>query len=229
MHRIAAFLLIIFCSSACNILSGLGVEPSALETAVALRKVLDSSTFKTLKTLKQVNDEGIEGALPDELSTVLKGLRTLGVGGEVDAVTRQIEQATRVALVETEGTISDAIKTLRFKDAAAIALGGGDAATTVLREALYATVKQRYSQKIDAQLDRTEAKQYWPMAASAYNLFAKRKVQNDLSDYLAERAVDVVFLTIGKEERQTRANYRQMGDQLVNKVFDYYSAKKKRG
>jgi hypothetical protein len=184
--------------------------------------------LRAIATLKQVNDNGLETVLPGELAVVLDGLKRAGLAGQVDQVTAQIEAATRVALVETEGTIHDAIKTLRFKDAAQVVLGGPDAATTVMREAMYASVKQRYSEQIDGELAKTEAKQYWPMAAGAYNLFAKQKVDSSLSDFLAEKAVDGVFLTIGKEEKKARATYRQMGDKVVTKVFDYYTNKQKK-
>ena len=228
MNRLLAFLLVVGLSTSCKTLSSLSIEPSALETATALRKVLDSSTLRAIATLKQVNDNGLETVLPGELAVVLDGLKRAGLAGQVDQVTAQIEAATRVALVETEGTIHDAIKTLRFKDAAQVVLGGPDAATTVMREAMYASVKQRYSEQIDGELAKTEAKQYWPMAAGAYNLFAKQKVDSSLSDFLAEKAVDGVFLTIGKEEKKARATYRQMGDKVVTKVFDYYTNKQKK-
>lgn len=223
MKRFFAFLLVVTTAISCKTLSSLGIEPSALETATALRKVLDSSTLQAIAKLKQVNDNGLEAVLPGELAVVLRGLRTAGLGGEVDLVTAQIEAATRVALVETEGTIHDAIKTLRFKDAAEVVLGGPDAATAVMRDAMYVSVKQRYRQQIDQELDKTEANQYWPIAASAFNLFSKQKVDGNLSDFLAEKAVDGVFLAIGKEEKKARASYRDMGDQVVTKVFDYYT------
>ena len=60
------------------------------------------------------------------------------------------------------------------------------------------------------------------MAAGAYNLFAKNKIDDTLSDFMAERAVDAVFLAMGKEEKQIRTDPASLGKAVVTKVFDYY-------
>ena len=224
MMRVLCLLLAMsMIAPSCKTLSALGLEPSALETAMALREVLDSSTFRALKSLKNVKDGGLETILPSELQPVLGQMRSLGLGGEVDKILGQVQDVSLVALSESEGVISDAVKSLSFKDAAAVVLGGSDAATGVLKNAMYASVKQRYSDRLEAELQKTEAAQYWPMAAGAYNLFAKEKVEGRLSDFLAERAVDGVFLAIGKEEKAVRANYKDLGKSVVTKVFDYYT------
>lgn len=229
MQRLLILLLAVsMATPSCKTLSALGLEPSALETALALKEVLNSSTFKAVKTLKNFSDNGVDGVLPEQLQPALSALRNAGLGGEVDKITGQINKASGLALDETQGVITDAIKSLTFKDGAAVVLGGGDAATEVLRQAMYRSVKKRYSERIDAELNKTEAAQYWPVAAGAYNLFAKDKVDGSLSDFLAERAVDALFLSIGKQERQTRNTYKDLGSAVVTKVFDYYKNKNKR-
>lgn len=224
---IVLLVAVCFTQTSCKTLSALGIEPSAIETAMALKEVLNSSTFRAIKTLKNLNDDGVDGILPEQLKPVLGALRQAGLGGEVDKIAGQIQNVSAITLDESQGIISDAIGELKFKDAVSVVLGGEDAATAILRQAMYSTVKKRYSQRLDQQLDKTEAKQYWPMAAGAYNLFSKDKVDNSLSDFLAERAVDGLFLTMGKEEKKVRNNYKDLGKSVVTKVFDYYGSKKK--
>jgi len=211
--------------SSCATLSKLGIQPSAVETALALKQVLNSSTFKTIKTLKSLSDGNSE-MMPEQLNAVLGGLSTLGYGDDVEKVKQQISRASGIALTESEGIISDAIKSINFKDAAAIVLGGEDAATGVLKNAMYASVKSRYSQRLGKSLEGQEAVKYWPVASKAYNLFASNKVDNTLPDFLAERAVDALFVGIGKNEKAIRADYKSLGSQVVTKVFDYYGNKK---
>jgi len=222
---IIAFAILTF--SSCSIMKDLGLKPSNLETVLALKNILDSSTFKALKTLKNVNDDGITGALPKEIGTVLRTLRTVGYGDEVDQVTKSIGNVSKLMLTESEGIVSDAIKELKFTDAVAVVLGGEDAATSVLKRAMYDTVKKRYSSSIEQELGKTDALKYWPIATSAYNIFAKDKVNNSLSDFLAERSVDAVFLAMGKQEASIRTDYKSLGNSVVTKVFDYYTKKQK--
>lgn len=211
--------------ASCTTLNKLGIKPSAVETALALKQVLNSSTFKTIQTLKNLSD-GDSEMIPNELNTVLSGLGALGYGEDVDKIKEQISKASGIALSESEGIIADAIKEIRFKDAAAIVLGGEDAATGVLKNAMYGTVKKRYSVRLGKSLEGLEALQYWPIAARAYNLFSSNKVDSTLPDFLAERAVDALFVGIGKNEKVVRADYKSLGNQVVTKVFDYYSDKK---
>jgi len=211
--------------TSCATLGALGIKPSTLETVMALKNILNSSTFRALKTLKTLTDEGALGLVPDEIQPVLGAMKTLGYGDELAKVTNQIGQVSKVALGESEAIITDAIKEVSFGDAVSVVLGGEDAATAVLKNAMYGVVKKRYSARIDQQLEGTEAAQYWPLATGAYNMFSSKKIEGNLSDFMAERAVDAIFLAMGKEEKQIRNNYQALGDQVVTKVFDYYKNK----
>lgn len=211
-----------FMLQSCDTLTSIALSPTALETSQALKKILNSSAFKAIKTLRSLNNSGVESVLPEEIRPVLGALKTLGLGSKVDEINNQIANISKVALTETEGTMKDAIGSLTFQDGAAVVLGGKDAATEVLRKAMYASVKKRYSDKLNTEFDKTDINKYWPMAAGAYNAFSSKKVDSNLSDFLAERAVDGLFLTMGKKEAEIRNDYESLGSSVVNKVFDYY-------
>jgi hypothetical protein len=221
---VIAFSILTFTS--CSVLNNMNLKPSSLETVMALKNILDSSTFKALKSFKDLNDGGVSSVLPGEVNSVLSTLKTLGYSKEVDQVTNSIGNASKIMLTESEGIIGDAISELTFTDAVAVVLGGEDAATNVLKRAMYETVKNRYSVRIEQELGKTEALDYWPIAAGAYNVFAKEKVNSSLPDFLAERSVDAVFLAMGKQEASIRTDYKSLGNSVVTKVFDYYSKNK---
>ncbi|MBX2845193.1 MAG: DUF4197 domain-containing protein [Saprospiraceae bacterium] len=220
------FIGMMLCMSfySCNTAKVLLGEPSEAEVLQALTKVLDSSALKALVTLNKLNKQGAEGLLPEELQPVLATLKTLGLGDDVTKVENTITDVVSTVAAESGGILTDAVKEVNFGDAVSIVLGGEDAATQVLREAMYTTVKKRYSQKIEAELlnQEPEIMQYWGMATGAYNLFAKNKVDANLSDFLAEKAVDAVFLSMGAEEKKIRDNPASLGDAVVKKVFDFY-------
>ncbi len=211
--------------SSCATLNQLGIKPSTFETVAALRNVLNSSTFRTISKLKNLNDHGVEGVLPDQLQPVLQTLKTLGLGKDINNISKQVGLASAIALNESKGTLTDAIKQVSFGDAVSVVLGGESAATAVLKKAMYGSVKKRYSARIQTELEKTDALQYWPMAASAFNLFSKNKVNSSLPDFLSERAVDAMFIAMGKEEKAIRTDYKSLGNQVVTKVFDYYAKK----
>ena len=215
--------------SSCSSIKNLALEPSKLETIAAVKQVLNSSAFRAIATLRKLNKKGVDGFLPTELQPVLASLKKLGMGAEMEKAEKKILQVSKLMAVESEGIIEDAIKELKFKDAVAIVIGGESAATGVLKEKMYATVKKRYSSKLDKELQKTEVTQYWPVAANAYNLFAKKKVGDSLSDFMSERAVDALFIGMGKEESKIRQNPKELGKQVVTKVFDYYAKKKGKG
>jgi hypothetical protein len=226
MKKISLVLVLSFIfSTSCNTLKGIVGEPTALETITALRDILNSSTLRTISDLQKLNNGDVSSLLPEEIRPVLAGLNTLGLGGEVEKITKSIGVASGLAMKESGSIINDAIKQLDFNDAVAVVIGGEDAATQVLRQAMYATVKQRYSSLLNAEFEKNDVNKYWPLAAGAYNMFSKNKVDSNLSDFAAERAVDVLFLSIGKEEKNIRTDYKSLGKQAVTKVFDYYTKK----
>lgn len=224
---IAPFLVLTMMLSSCSTLNNLGIAPTALESIQAVKALMDGSSFRAISALQKMNAAGgIEGLLPKEIAPVLKTLKTLGVGKEVDGITNQINSISKMVAGESAGIMKDAISSIKITDAVGVVLGADDAATMLLKNAMYGSVKKRYSERLDTELAKTEVPQYWPMATGAYNLFAKNKVDNDLSGFLAERAVDALFLTMGKQEKEIRKDPAKLQNAVVNKVFDYYKNKK---
>lgn len=224
MKNICYIVILSMGITSCAGLQNLLVEPSALETINAIKSVLNSSASKAISTLKTL--QGGEDSLPDELKPVLATLKTLGLADEIGKVEKAVESASKVAAAESEAIVRDAIKEVKFKDAVAIATGGENAATQALKGIMYKTVKNRYSETLDAELAKHDVVKYWPMATSAYNLFAKNKVEGSLSDYASERAVDAIFLGMAKQEAIIRGDYNKLGNAVVTKVFDYYTKNK---
>ncbi len=227
MKKVSILLLTItiFLGS-CSSLKNVGLAPTGLETISAVKEVLNSSAFRAIKALQKLNKEGVDGFLPPEMKPVLASLKALGLEKEMDNINMKIGKVSKIMADESAGIMADAVKEVKFKDAVAIVVGEPNAASMALKNAMYGSVKKRYSSKIEAELGKTEALKYWPMAAGAYNLFAKKKVGSSLPDFMAERAVDALFLTMEKEESKIRKDPNKLGKAVVSKVFDYYKKKK---
>lgn len=50
---------------------------------------------------------------------------------------------------------------------------------------------------------------------------------NSLAGFMAERAVDALLLTMGKEETAIRKDPKKLGKAVATKVFNYYQKNKK--
>lgn len=229
MKRVITLLLVVgLMLPSCSTLKQLGIEPTALETLTALRSVLDSSAFRAAKTLGKLKTGGVESVVPKEIVQVLGKLEGLGLGGDVQKVTKKVGEIS--AMVAEEGAVlmKDAIKNVDFKDAAAVVLYGEDAATQALRNSMYKSVKAKYNTRLDEEFSKVPELQYWDAAKTAFNLFAGKedKIEGSLSDFASERAVDAMFLAMGKEEKEIRKDPASVGKAVVTKVFNYYQKKK---
>jgi hypothetical protein len=209
--------------SSCSVLNQLNLQPSMLENISALREILNSSTFRALQTLSQLATDDPSKVLPEEFQPVLAGLRTLGLGNEINKITNQVGQISGIVLNESQDIIKESIAKVDFGDAVAIITGGKDAATQVLKNNMKEVVRDRYSDLLSTHLNKTEVNTYWPMAVSAYNIFSKTKVDANLNNFLADKAVDGIFLAMGHEEEEIRKDYKSLGNAVVTKVFDYYA------
>lgn len=212
--------------SSCKTIQNVGSAPSNIETLLAVKEVLNSSAFRSLESVAKTSDGGLMALLPDEVQPVMATLRTLGLGGQIDALNKKVEIASEAVLIEGKGLMSDAISEFKAEDAASIILGGENAATIALKNAMYGAVKKRYSSQLDDKLSDIDEVKHWDTAVSTYNLFAKNKIDGRLSDFIAERAVDAVFIGMGKEEAVIRQNPASLGKDVVTRVFDYYQNKK---
>jgi hypothetical protein len=221
IKRLSILVLCIALAS-CASLGKMALKPTSWETIAAVKDILNSSLFRALTALSKLHSDNPESALPKEIHPVLSTLKTLGYADQVNKLTSTIGTASGLMLNESKGVMADAIKEIDLGDAVSIVLGGEDAATSVLKNAMKGTIKKRYSAALDVELIKTDATKYWPIAAEAHNIFSKNKITPNLSDFLTERAVDALFIAMGKEEKEIRKDPHQIGSAIVNKVFDYY-------
>lgn len=232
MKKLVLLLVIsVFGFTSCGSLGSLFDEPSEAEVLYALRQLLDSSALDAIATLRDLNQQGIGGLLPEEIQPVFETLKLTGAIDDIDKVENTLKDVSATVVDESGIIMKDAVSQVKFTDAISIVLGGKDAATQVLRNAMYTSVKNRYSSKIDTKLQEVDPQilNYWKIGSSAYNLLGKEKVDADLSDFIAERSVDLLFSSMGAKEAEYRENIPSLGDQVVTKVFDYYRNRERMG
>ncbi|RZL31365.1 MAG: DUF4197 domain-containing protein, partial [Pedobacter sp.] len=91
-----------------------------------------------------------------------------------------------------------------------------------------AELMQKFSPVITNSLSKVGATRYWTDAATAYNKVPFVKpVNTDLSNYVAQKAIEGMFIQVAQEELKIRDNISARSTGLLQKVFGYADTKKR--
>jgi hypothetical protein len=76
---------------------------------------------------------------------------------------------------------------------------------------------------IDSTIKTEGAEQEWAGITKIYNSipFINKPLENNLTDFLSARVIDIMFLMVANEEEQIRARYELRKTDLMKKVFSY--------
>jgi hypothetical protein len=163
-----------------------------------------------------------------EAQKVEKTLRGLGLNSLADNVILSINRAAEDAAKEAKPIFISAIKQMTIADATNILLGGNkDAATQYFKRVTTAQLMEKFRPVITNSLGKVGATRYWSDAAMAYNKIPLVKpVNTDLSSYVAQKAIDGMFIQVAQEELKIRDNINARSTTLLQKVFGYADTKR---
>ena len=158
--------------------------------------------------------------LPPDAKKMEKTLRDIGMGKMADDAIEAINRGAEDAVGYATPIFVDAIKQMTVTDALKLVTGGKNSITEFFREKTSAKLKAAFMPVIDQSLEKTNATKYYGDAVSRYNKvpFAK-KMNPDLSDYVADRTLFALFDRIGVEEANIRSNPAARTSDLLKKVF----------
>jgi hypothetical protein len=203
-------------------------QPTATETATAIRQALEQGIRQSVNTLGRNNgfysDTRVRIAVPEDLQKAERLLRKLGQGRYADEFVLSLNRAAEQAVPAAIGILLDALKQMTIADAVAIVRGPEDAATAYFRRTSGAALLNQFKPTVAAatakvgvtrayknMLQKTGGLQEW-LSADA----------RDLDGYVTGKAVDALFIYIAEEERNIRQDPVQRGTELLRKVFGYY-------
>lgn len=223
-------LLLMACSSAdlqrsVNLLAELQEKPLAKnEVAAGLREALIQGISKGSEQASKLDgyykNPQLKIPFPVEIQKVETALRKIGLGSEVDKFVRQLNRGAEKAAVQAKPIFINAIKSLTIDDVFSILNGEQDAATRYLMRTTSGQLKSKFLPIIGNTLDEVNATRHYGDIVTRYNkLPLVKKVNTDLVDYAANRAIDGLFLLVAREEANIRANPLARTTQLLKKVF----------
>ncbi len=203
-----------------------GGNPSTTEIGLGLKQALEIGTTRGADLLSAkdgfLGNMAVKILFPPEAQKVEKTLRSIGLNSLADNVITSLNRAAEDAAKEAKPIFISAIKQMTIADATNILLGNKDAATTYFKRVTTTQLMEKFQPVITASLSKVGATKYWGDAASQYNKIPLVKpVNTDLSSYVAQKAIDGMFIQVAQEELKIRENIGARSTTLLQKVFGY--------
>lgn len=202
---------------------GTGVLSQA-EIGNGLKEALNNGITKQVSKLTATDgffkNEAVKILLPEELQTVDKKLRQIGMGKLADEGLKVINRAAEDAVKEATPIFVDAVKQMSFNDAKNILMGNESSATTYLQNTTSTALYTKFSPVIKNSYTKVGADKVWKEIITKYNSIPLvKKVNPDLTDYTTKKAMEGVFKMIAVEEKDIRTNLASRSSDLLRKVF----------
>ena len=202
---------------------GTGVLSQA-EIGNGLKEALNNGVTKQVSKLTATDgffkNETVKILLPEELQTVDKKLRQIGMSKLADEGLKVINRAAEDAVKEATPVFVDAVKQMSFNDAKNILMGNESSATTYLQNTTSTALYTKFNPVIKNSYTKVGADKVWKEIITKYNSIPLvKKVNPDLTDYTTKKAMEGVFKMIAVEEKDIRTNLASRSSDLLRKVF----------
>lgn len=199
--------------------TSLGSDDIVAGLKEALAQGAKTSTDKLSAADGFFKDAAVKVLMPDEAKKVEQKMRQLGMGKLVDDAILSMNRAAEDASKSAAPIFLDAVKKMTVKDGLTILQGADTAATGYLRKTTNPELIAAFHPVIDASLQKTGATKYWKDLFDAYNRFAFKPVNSDLSAYVTDKAINGIFFYVAAEEKKIRTNPAARATEILQKVF----------
>src|SRR6266581_9324147 len=220
------------CIIALAILAYLGASPAThggttldpRTAADGLKEALGVGTSRSVDLLGRpdgyLKNLDVKIPMPEKLHVVDKGLRTIGRGNLVDEFVTSMNRAAEAAAPLARSVFLDTIKHMSFEDALQIVRGRDHEATDYLRQNAGPKLDTLFRPIVGQQLDKVGAtRSFDAMMGRASTLPFVGKSAFDLNAYVTGRALDGLFLMIGRAEEKIRKDPVARTTDLLKRVF----------
>lgn len=201
--------------------SSVSQEDAGMGIKEALTQGVSNAVLNLNKTDGFFGNEVYKLFLPPDAVKIEKTLRNVGMGPQVDKAILAINRGAEDAVAFAKPIFVDAIKEMTITDALNIIKGSKDAATQYFKQKTTEKLIAAFIPSIKSSLDKTEATKYYTDIVNSYNKFPTtfKKINPDLTSYVAGKATDALFDQVAKEEANIRANPLARTTDILKKVF----------
>ncbi|MBQ0798575.1 MAG: DUF4197 domain-containing protein [Porticoccaceae bacterium] len=194
------------------------------DVSAAFKQALQIGAENVTDQLGQSNgfndDPLIHIPLPKQFQTVKSVLSTVGMSAPVDDLELKLNRAAEAATPLAKDLFLKSINSMTFDDAMAIYQGPEDSATQYFKSRMTPELKSAMLPIVDSSLAEVGAVQAYDRVMGEYQALPfVPDVKADLTNHVLERALDGVFLYLGKEEAAIRSDPVRQTTALLQRVF----------
>lgn len=194
------------------------------EIASGLREALRVGSERVVASLGRA--DGFNGVadvhipLPDKLKKVQSMLGRVGMGGLADDLELRLNRAAEAAVPQAKKLFFNAISSMTIDDAKKILNGPKDSATQYFRGRMSTPLAAEMKPIVDDQLSQVGAVAAYDRMIGQYKTIPfVPDVKADLTNHVLAKAIDGVFLYLGREEAAIRDNPVKRTTEILKKVF----------
>jgi len=207
------------------------IQPTTSDIGLGIKQALEIGTSHGADLLSAkdgfLGNTAVKILFPPEAQKVEKTLRAIGLGSLADNVVVSLNRAAEDAAKEAKPIFLSAIKQMTITDATNILLGSQNSATEYFKRVTTSQLMEKFSPVVTTSLSKVGATKYWTDASTRYNKIPLVKpVNTDLSNYVAQKAIDGMFIQVAQEELSIRNNLGARSTTLLQQVFGYADKKK---
>jgi len=197
---------------------------SIAEISGGLRDALRVGSERVVATLGRTDGfnkaPDVHIPLPGSLKTAQKMLAKVGKSKLADDLELRLNRAAEAAVPRAKALFVDAITQMTIDDAKKILEGPKDSATLYFQEKMSAQLANDMTPIVNDQLANVGAiASYDKMIGQYKNIPFVPDVKANLTNYVVGKAIDGVFLYLGREEAAIRENPAKRTTDLLKKVF----------
>lgn len=212
--------------SGCELLKNVGLGLSEYEMIAALKEALTQGLFKGFDAFASPSQGNplVRFAFPGEAAKIEKTLRDLGLSSVMNQATAKFTDAMSLAVKEAQPIFVNSVKRMTIGDAAKILLTDNKhAATEFFKAAMSPDLMTAFRPIVDSTIRTTGAGKEYASIVKTYNAipFMDKKLEPNLNEFIAGRAIDAMFLYVGSEEENIREKIEYRKTDLLRRAFGY--------
>ncbi len=166
------------------------------------------------------NNLSIKIPFPAEAQKMKATLLKVGMKSQVDRFEYVLNEAAEDASILAKDIFINAVKEMSIQDAMSILRGGDNAATIYLRNQTFNNLYIQFKPIVGSSIEKVDLAKYWGILANRYNaLPLVKEINTDLEDYVANKAIDGLFILIMEEESDIRNNPKARVSEVLRRVF----------
>lgn len=194
------------------------------DAAAGIRAALERGAVSAVNLLGRTDgflgNPKVRIPLPGALEDGARLLRAIGQQKKVDELITAMNRAAEAAVPEAKTLLVSAAKSISVDDALKIVKGGDTSVTDYFSGKTRVPLFDKFLPIVTRATEKVQlAERYNAVAGKGVGLGLVKKEDANVQQYVANKALDGMYLLIGEEEKKIRADPVGTGSAILKKVF----------